>query len=57
MANAANYTADATSSFESWLKTPYTSTMSAGGWFLFIGLLVAISVAWGIILKDLQGEL
>lgn len=49
-------TAPATS-IGSWLKQPFSSGMGAGGWFLFFGLLIAISVAWGVILKDLKGEL
>lgn len=47
----------AVGSFTSWAKQPFNSSMSAGGWFLFFGLIVAISVAWGLILKDLRGDL
>lgn len=49
--------ADIIQSFGGWLKQPFTSNMSAGGWFLFFGLILAISVAWTLILKDLKGEL
>ena len=40
-----------------WTKQPFNSGMSAGGWFVFFGLVVAIAIAWGLILKDLKGEL
>ena len=44
-------------SFQTWAKAPFNSSMSAGGWFLFFGLILCISVAWGLILKDLKGDL
>lgn len=40
--------------FKEWLSAPYKDEMDAWHWFLFIGLLIAISVAWRLILKHLQ---
>lgn len=57
MATAADTAADVIDNLRGWAKQPFTSSMTVGGWFLFFGLIVAISVAWGIILKDLRGEI
>lgn len=35
---------------KSWLQKPYSEDMTAFDWFLFFGLLIAISVLWRIIL-------
>lgn len=40
--------------FLTWLKRPYADDMSAGGWFLFLGLLIVLSVLWGIILRHIK---
>jgi hypothetical protein len=56
MASPANEVANVTQSFSNWIKQPFNSNMSAGGWFLFFGLIGAISVAWALILKDLKGD-
>lgn len=57
MATAADATANTITNVSNWIKQPFNSSMSAGGWFLFLGLITAIGIAWGIILKDLKGEL
>jgi len=41
------------SSLQDWLAMPFKTDMNAWHWFLFFGLLIAISVAWGLILKHI----
>lgn len=36
--------------FKTWAQRPFSVDMTAGEWFLFIGLLVVIVVLWNIIL-------
>jgi hypothetical protein len=36
--------------FTVWLKKPFSVDMTAGEWFLFIGLLIVIVALWNIIL-------
>jgi hypothetical protein len=36
--------------FRTWAKRPFSVDMTAGEWFLFIGLLIVIVVLWNIIL-------
>jgi hypothetical protein len=36
--------------FAAWAKRPFSVDMTAGEWFLFIGLLIVIVVLWNIIL-------
>lgn len=36
------------------LAQPFRSDMDAAGWFLFFGFLIAVSIAWGLILKHLR---
>lgn len=55
MATAADTTVGVIDTLASWAKQPFTANMSAGGWFLFFGLIIAISVAWGLILKEVKG--
>jgi hypothetical protein len=57
MDSAASTTSSVIENLNGWIKQPFNSSMGAGGWFLFFGLIAAISVAWGIILKDLRGDL
>lgn len=57
MATATDTTADVITSITGWAKTPFAANMSVGGWFLFFGLILTISVGWAIILKDLKGDL
>lgn len=42
-------------SFRQWAASPFRSDMSVAGWFTFIGLLVLISLLWGIILRHVRG--
>lgn len=37
--------------FRAWLKRPYNEDMDALHWFLFFGLLIAISILWGMALR------
>lgn len=39
--------------FKTFLARPYAEDMDAWGWFAFFGLIVVISLAWGIILKHI----
>ena len=36
--------------FKTWLKHPFSVDMTAGEWFLFIGLLIVIIALWNIVL-------
>lgn len=36
--------------FKGWLQSPYQEDMDALHWFYFFGLLIAIGVAWRLIL-------
>lgn len=36
--------------FKTWMQRPFSVDMTAGEWFLFIGLLLVIIVLWNIIL-------
>jgi hypothetical protein len=38
-------------SFKNWLAAPFSSSMNAGQWFLFFGLLIVISMLWHMILR------
>lgn len=38
-------------SFKDWLRQPFAADMDAFHWFLFFGLLIAVSVLWGLALK------
>lgn len=40
--------------FQKFLNRPFDNDMTAVDWFLFIGLLIAISVAWRFILKHIM---
>ena len=37
--------------FKSWMRQPFSSDMDAFHWFLFFGLVIAISVLWGMALR------
>ncbi len=39
---------------KSWAQKPFSADMDALHWFLFFGLLIAISVLWGLILASLR---
>lgn len=57
MATATDTASGVVDRINSWAASPFNSGMGVGGWFLFFGLILAISVGWGIILKDLRGDL
>jgi hypothetical protein len=38
-------------SFKDWLHRPFSADMDAVHWFLFFGLLIAISILWGMALR------
>lgn len=40
--------------FKDWLAHPYNDDMSAADWFLFFGLMIAISVGWSFILRSIK---
>lgn len=37
-----------------WARHPFTSDMSAGGWLLFLGLIVCGCVAWTRLLDHIE---
>lgn len=39
--------------FKKWLAKPFSVDMSAVDWFLFFGLIIAISTAWQLVLRHL----
>ncbi len=57
MVLAADTTINVMDKVNSWVKQPFSTTMGVGGWFAFFGLVAVITVAWGIILKELKGDL
>jgi hypothetical protein len=40
--------------FKTWLDSPFSGNMSALRWFAFVGLLLAISGVWSLILKHFE---
>ncbi|MEB2597933.1 MULTISPECIES: hypothetical protein [Bacillati] len=40
--------------FKSWLRQPFSADMDAIHWFLFFGLLIAISILWGFALRTVS---
>jgi len=36
-----------------WYNRPFSEDMDATQWFLFFGLIIAISVLWGLILRHI----
>ena len=42
------------SEFKTWIDSPFTSGMSATRWFAFVGLLLAITILWSIILHHMS---
>lgn len=44
-------------SFKEWLAQPYREGMDAWHWFYFFGLLIVISVMWGLILRTITREI
>lgn len=43
--------------FKTWLQQPFTEGMDAFHWFLFFGLLIAISIGWSFVLKHTIGSI
>lgn len=41
-------------SFKAWLDQPFTTSMSAKSWFLFVGLLLVIMMFWGTIIGHMR---
>ena len=41
--------------FKTWLTKPFSVDMDALHWFYFFGLIIAISVLWGFVLKHTIG--
>jgi hypothetical protein len=39
---------------KSWLGRPYSDDMDAFHWFLFFGFLIALTILWGIVLRNLR---
>lgn len=37
-----------------WIEQPFSTTMNLGGWFLFVGMLGVILVAWRTVLDHLE---
>ena len=37
--------------FRDWLSRPFSADMDAFHWFLFFGLIIAISILWGFALR------
>lgn len=42
---------------KNWYSQPFSDEMDATGWFLFFGLLIAISVLWTFILRHIADTL
>lgn len=38
---------------KSWAAQPFNTQMSVTGWFLFLGLIVVLSVAWQLIFRHI----
>lgn len=43
--------------FKTWLGKPFSADMDAFHWFLFFGLLIAVSIGWSFVLKHTIGGL
>lgn len=39
------------SSFKSWIKQPFATSMNLGGWVLFTGLVLVLAIAWTRVLN------
>lgn len=37
--------------FTAWLEKPFADDMDAMGWFLFVGFLSILLIAWGTIIR------
>lgn len=43
--------------FKAWAQQPFSADMDALHWFYFFGLLIAISVLWGLVVRTLQSAI
>jgi hypothetical protein len=43
--------------FKGWAAHPFSVDMAAGHWFLFLGLLLVIVIAWNLILRTIREAL
>ena len=41
--------------FQAWLQSPFRSDMDTLHWFLFMGLIIVMTILWGMILKTVEG--
>lgn len=48
---------DFTDDFKSWAQQPFSIDMPAVDWFLFIGLLLVVMIAWRLVLGTVQEAL
>ena len=39
---------------KAWWAKPYDDNMSISGWFLIFGLIIAISIAWALVLREIK---
>lgn len=46
--------ADIVTGITEWAKQPYRNEMNLGGWFLFLGMVSCLGIAWGIVLHDIK---
>lgn len=40
--------------FKGWLRHPFQADMDALHWFYFLGLLILLSAAWGLVLRAMK---
>lgn len=40
--------------FRDWYTQPFRTDMSVGGWFAFFGLILALSLAWGLVFRTIR---
>lgn len=43
-------------SIKEWYNKPFSEDMDVVGWFYFFGLVIAISVLWGLILRHIVNK-
>lgn len=39
---------------KNWLQHPYSADMSALHWFYFVGLMLLLGAAWGMVLRAMK---
>lgn len=40
--------------FKAWAAGPFSADMDAVHWFYFLGLVIVISLAWGMVIRAIQ---